>query len=204
MFVSSRTLSFSTRRLPHPSPSHCAGAHFPQLTPVARLSSRFKRTLNILQPNTEEGLAKFQEEIDAIHTAFKAHVLAFRPGLDLDRVATGEAWLAVHARELGLVDGLSTADAYLRSKRTQAAVLHLKPRRVRRTGLAAILERGVEAAARAAEAAAQVAGGVLSAGSLRAAGAVVPGMAGARSGLVSTRVAGGAVSGTERDGGVSG
>lgn len=45
------------------------------LTPaLGALPCRFKRTVNIFQPNTEEGLAKFQEEIDAIHTAFKVHV----------------------------------------------------------------------------------------------------------------------------------
>lgn len=133
-------------------------------------------------------------------------MLAFRPTLDLDKVATGEAWLAVHALELGLVDGLCTGDAYLRSKKQQAAVLHLKPKRVRRSGLAAILERGVEAAAAASEAAAHVAGGLLGVRSLRAVGAFVPGMAGSQNGLASTRVAGGAVSGTEGrgDGGVSG
>ena len=56
---------------------------------MQKTSGRFKRTINIWQPNTEEGLAKFQTEIDAIHTAFKQHVIAFRPALNLEQVITG-------------------------------------------------------------------------------------------------------------------
>ena len=39
---------------------------------VQRTSGRFKRSLQQFEPNTPEGLQKYQEEIDAIHAAFKA------------------------------------------------------------------------------------------------------------------------------------
>ena len=38
---------------------------------VQRTSGRFKRSLQQFEPNTPEGLQKYQEEIDAIHAAFQ-------------------------------------------------------------------------------------------------------------------------------------
>jgi len=73
-------------------------------------------------------------------------------------VATGESWLALHALEQGLVDGLCTADAYLRTRSADAAVLLVRAKPPRRTGLAALLSRGVEGAASAAAALAELAG----------------------------------------------
>lgn len=131
-----------------------------------------------------------QEEIDAVHAAFKSHVLTFRPELDIDKVATGEAWLALHARNLKLVDDLSTADAYLRSRRPEASLLHLRAKKPKRSGLAAILDRGVEMAETVRDA---VASAVTP---LRTVGWNLPGLGGASGGLISSRHVGGAVSGT--------
>ncbi|EOD38645.1 hypothetical protein EMIHUDRAFT_109312 [Emiliania huxleyi CCMP1516] len=137
---------------------------------VQRTSGRFKRSLQQFEPNTPEGLQKYQEEIDAIHAAFKAtrtrnrsgsmdvHVSTNRPSLDIEAVATGESWLALHALDQGLVDGLCTADAYLRTRSADAAVLLVRAKPPRRTGLAALLSRGVEGAASAAAALAELAG----------------------------------------------
>ena len=41
---------------------------------VQRTAGNFKRTINIFTPNTEEGLKKFDEELQLVHTAFMAHV----------------------------------------------------------------------------------------------------------------------------------
>jgi len=125
---------------------------------VQRTSGRFKRSLQQFEPNTPEGLQKYQEEIDAIHAAFKVHVSTNRPSLDIEAVATGESWLALHALDQGLVDGLCTADAYLRTRSADAAVLLVRAKPPRRTGLAALLSRGVEGAASAAAALAELAG----------------------------------------------
>ena len=79
-------------------------------------AGKFKRTLSVFGENTEEGRAKFKEELDAVHTRFKEQVLRYRPHLDADKVTTGEHWLAVDAKELGLVDEIATSDEYIKER----------------------------------------------------------------------------------------
>ncbi|MCK0533680.1 MULTISPECIES: protease SohB [unclassified Anaerobiospirillum] len=76
-------------------------------------AGKFKRTLSVLGENTEEGRKKFKEELEAVHERFKEQVLRYRPQLDAEKIATGEHWLAVDARELGLVDDIITSDDYI-------------------------------------------------------------------------------------------
>lgn len=66
---------------------------------------------------TEEGKAKLQEELDDIHAAFKDHVALARPEVrkNIEEIATGEYWLAVQAKDKGLVDEIMTSDEYLES-----------------------------------------------------------------------------------------
>lgn len=79
-------------------------------------AGKFKRTLSVFGENTEEGRAKFKEELEAIHERFKEQVLRYRPHLDPNKVATGEHWLAMDAKELGLVDEIATSDEYLQER----------------------------------------------------------------------------------------
>ncbi|MFP4079789.1 MAG: protease SohB [Ectothiorhodospira sp.] len=72
-----------------------------------------KRTLTLLGRNTPEGRAKLQEELEEAHGLFKDFLARHRPGLDLDRVATGEYWYGEQALSLGLVDALDTSDGIL-------------------------------------------------------------------------------------------
>lgn len=76
-------------------------------------AGEFKRTLTVFGENTEDGRRKFVEELEDVHTLFKDFVAEQRPSLDVDRVATGEAWHGTRAVELGLVDELMTSDEYL-------------------------------------------------------------------------------------------
>ncbi|GEA11191.1 protease SohB [Alteromonas sp. KUL49] len=76
-------------------------------------AGEFKRTLTVFGENNDEGRAKFQEEIEEIHVLFKDHVSSQRPDMDIERVATGEYWPGIKAKELGLVDELSTSDDYI-------------------------------------------------------------------------------------------
>jgi serine protease SohB len=80
-------------------------------------SGKYKRTIDIIGDVTEEGKEKLQEELDAMHHAFQDHIGLARPQLKevMDSVATGEYWLAVHAKEKGLVDEIMTSDEYLES-----------------------------------------------------------------------------------------
>ena len=76
-------------------------------------AGKHKRTLTVFGENTEEGRAKFIEELEDVHALFQEFVKDNRPHLDLDTVATGEAWYGKRALDLGLVDELATSDEYL-------------------------------------------------------------------------------------------
>jgi serine protease SohB len=70
----------------------------------------YKRTLTLFGENTDEGRAKFREDLEDTHGLFKAFVASNRPGLDIDAVATGEHWYGSQALDLKLVDAISTSD----------------------------------------------------------------------------------------------
>ena len=78
-------------------------------------AGKYKRTMTMLGRNTLEGREKFRQELEQIHTRFKELVFKYRPKLDMEKVATGEFWLATDAIELGLVDEINTFDAYLQN-----------------------------------------------------------------------------------------
>jgi len=80
-------------------------------------AGKHKRTIDMVGDVTEEGKAKLSEELDDIHIAFKDHIALARPRLrdSIEEVGTGEAWLAVQAKEKGLVDEILTSDEYLES-----------------------------------------------------------------------------------------
>lgn len=85
-----------------------------------------KRTLTMFGQNTEEGRAKFLEELEDVHALFKEYVIEARPQLDLAKVATGEAWYGRRALDLGLVDELITSDAYLAHACVDADVFEVR------------------------------------------------------------------------------
>ncbi len=76
-------------------------------------AGKYKRTLTTLGENTDEGREKFIEELEDVHALFQEFVVGNRPDLDIDAVATGEAWYGSRAISLGLVDELATSDEYL-------------------------------------------------------------------------------------------
>ncbi len=76
-------------------------------------AGKYKRTLTILGENTKEGREKFKEDLEAVQTLFRNYVVEYRNHIDIDKVATGEHWLAKDAVELGLIDELKTSDDYL-------------------------------------------------------------------------------------------
>ncbi|KGP63196.1 peptidase S49 [Legionella norrlandica] len=79
-------------------------------------AGEYKRTLTLFAENTEKGRKKFQEDLEKIHSAFREYVLNNRNQLNIDKVATGEHWIAKDAFELKLVDKLITSDEYLIEK----------------------------------------------------------------------------------------
>jgi len=79
-------------------------------------AGEYKRTLTIFGENTEKGRDKAIEELEDVHTLFKEFVSEHRPQLDMDVVATGEAWYGKRALEKQLVDELKTSDAFIYEK----------------------------------------------------------------------------------------
>ncbi|CAN0557681.1 unnamed protein product [Ectocarpus sp. 12 AP-2014] len=112
-------------------------------------AGKYKRTLTVLGENTEEGKAKFLEDLENTHRLFKSYVAERRPAMDIDTLATGEIWYGSEALPNQLVDSIGTSEAYLVERMTQARVYTVKlepPKTVgRKLGLA--VSAGVENAA---------------------------------------------------------
>ena len=89
-------------------------------------AGEFKRTLTIFGENNDDGREKFREELEEVHTMFKEHVQTNRPELEIEKVATGEYWYGIKAKELGLVDELSTSDDYLLKAHEQKQIFQVK------------------------------------------------------------------------------
>lgn len=73
-------------------------------------AGEYKRTLTMFGENTDKARDKFKQELEETHVLFKDFIRERRPSLDLDKVATGEHWFGTQAKELGLVDDISTSD----------------------------------------------------------------------------------------------
>lgn len=95
------------------------------------MAGRYKRTVSMFGKNTDEGRAKLQQEVEDIHTLFKAQIREHRPQVDIDSVATGEHWYGVRALELKLVDELATSDDVLIQAAKDHDVYHLAYKRRR-------------------------------------------------------------------------
>ena len=84
------------------------GVEYEQIT-----SGQHKRTVTMFGKNTDEDRKKLQSELGDIHNQFKALIKGQRPSIDIEKISTGEYWLAEKAKELNLVDELMTSDEYL-------------------------------------------------------------------------------------------
>ncbi len=88
-------------------------------------AGEFKRTVSVFGEITAKGRQKFVDQLDETHGLFKEFVKSQRPALDVDKVATGEYWLAKRGLELGLVDSLGTSDDYLLGRVQDANVFQV-------------------------------------------------------------------------------
>lgn len=79
-------------------------------------AGEYKRTVTMLGEITENGRAKFVEELEDTHVLFKDFVLSQRPHVDINNIATGETWYGVQAKDKNLVDQIQTSDEYLIDK----------------------------------------------------------------------------------------
>jgi serine protease SohB len=90
------------------------GIDFEQVT-----AGKYKRTLTMFGKNTEADREKTREDLEEVHRLFKGAVTEHRPGLEIERVATGEYWYGTRALELGLIDELGSSDDYLMHSATK-------------------------------------------------------------------------------------
>ena len=81
------------------------GIDFEQVT-----AGKYKRTVTMFGENTDEDRAKLKEELEEVHNLFKSAVSAYRPSLDLEKIATGEHWYGTRALDMGLADEIKTSD----------------------------------------------------------------------------------------------
>ena len=88
-------------------------------------AGKYKRTVTPFSEVTDEGKQKIQDDITAIHEAFKRLIKEGRPDVDIEKIATGEYWLASQAKEKGLVDEIMTSDDYLGSKLDDCEVIEI-------------------------------------------------------------------------------
>lgn len=94
---------------------------FEQLT-----AGEYKRTLTMFGENTDKAREKFVEELEETHELFKEFVTEHRPSLDIAKVATGEHWFGIKAKELGLVDVIQTSDDYLQQQAKEKRIIGIK------------------------------------------------------------------------------
>lgn len=85
-------------------------------------SGEYKKTVSMLGEITEKGRQKFVEQIGETHGLFKEFVRRHRPQVDIEKVATGEYWLAIQGKDLNLVDGITTSDEYIFNQKDQADI----------------------------------------------------------------------------------
>jgi len=88
-------------------------------------AGKYKRTVTPFSEVTDEGKQKLQDDLTAIHDAFKSLIKEGRPDVDIEKIATGEYWLASQAKEKGLVDEIMTSDDYLGSKLDDCEVIEI-------------------------------------------------------------------------------
>lgn len=108
-------------------------------------AGEFKRTVTMFAENTDKGRRKFESELEDTHDLFKQFVLENRQALDIDKVSTGEVWYGRQAVDVGLIDGITTSDAYLLQIAEDRELIEVRYKRKQR--LAERIGVGAEAVA---------------------------------------------------------
>ena len=107
-------------------------------------AGKYKRTVTMFGEATEEKREKLREQLKEIHTHFKNYVAQHRPKLDMEKVATGDHWLGIKAKELGLVDEISTSDDYILSLLDNKKVYHICLKQKEAGGLQKLLKKSAQ------------------------------------------------------------
>ncbi len=97
-----------------------------KIKPRTFTAGNYKRTVTLTDDATPEEIQQYEGQLKLIHDQFKHALKSYRPNVDLDKVATGEAWLASTSQDLdlGLVDKLILSSTYLLEKNQEKALLY--------------------------------------------------------------------------------
>ncbi len=85
-------------------------------------AGEYKRTISLLGEITEKGRAKFKDDMEDTHVLFKEFVKSNRPQLEISKVATGEHWFGLRAKDLLLTDEIMTSDDFILKEIKEANV----------------------------------------------------------------------------------
>ena len=109
-------------------------------------AGKYKRTLTMFGENTDDGRAKFVEDLEDTYDLFKDFVVLNRPVVDIEAVATGEIWYGQRALDQNLVDELATSDAYLQTRlgETEAFEVRYVPKKSWQEKFGMAAEAGIE------------------------------------------------------------
>ncbi|MEK9870970.1 MAG: protease SohB [Gammaproteobacteria bacterium] len=89
-------------------------------------AGEYKRTLTVFGENTDKAREKFVDDLEDVHALFKEFVKEHRPTVDIEEVATGDAWFGRRALEHRLVDELKTSDEYIIERCDEMDVFHIR------------------------------------------------------------------------------
>lgn len=89
-------------------------------------AGEYKRTMTMFGENTDKAREKFLDDLEDVHVLFKDFVTEHRPDINIEEVATGEAWFGRRALDRRLVDELKTSDEYIVTKCDDTDVFHVK------------------------------------------------------------------------------
>ena len=89
-------------------------------------AGEYKRTLTTFGEITKKGKEKVQEDVQVIHDIFKQWVKDHRPSVDIEKIATGEVWVGMQAKEKYMVDEIKTSDECIVSACEEADVYEVE------------------------------------------------------------------------------
>lgn len=89
-------------------------------------AGEFKTTLTTFGEITQKGRDKVKSDVEDMHELFKTWVKDNRPSVDIDKIATGETWVGLKAKERYMVDEIKTSDECLMAACENADVFEVE------------------------------------------------------------------------------
>lgn len=97
------------------------------IEPRTFTAGKYKRTVSVTDNASEEEVAHFKGQLEAVHRMFLSAVKKYRPQVNWEAIETGDHWTAQESIEnnLGLVDGLMTSSEYLLGRNRNTDIVRI-------------------------------------------------------------------------------